>query len=72
MLHLQNNPDLDKFPMNNSTIHTQIAECGVAYYKIWHTNSVLAEVGMEFYYSLPPVRGTSWGDDKSRKFGDMT
>ena len=56
MLHLQNNPDLDEFPMNNSTIQTQIAECEVAYYKIRHTNPVLAEVDMEFYHSLPPVQ----------------
>ena len=34
--HLQNNPDRDEFPMNNSTIRTQIAECEVAYYKIRH------------------------------------
>ena len=56
MLHLQNNPDLDEFPMTNPTIRTQIAECEVAYYKIRHTNPVLAEVDMEFYHSLPPVQ----------------
>ena len=42
--------------MNNPTIRTQIAECEVAYYKIRHTNPVLAEVDMEFYHSLPPVQ----------------
>ena len=43
--------------MNNLTMRTQIAECEVAYYyKIWHTNPVLAEVDMEFYHSLPPVQ----------------
>jgi len=41
--------------MNNLTIRTQIAKCKVAYYKIRHTNPVLAEVTMEFYHSLPPV-----------------
>ena len=41
---------------NNSTIRTQIAECEVAYYKIRHTNPVLAEVDMDFYHSLPPVQ----------------
>merc|ERR1712238_552106 len=56
MLHLRNNPDLDEFPMNNITIRTQIAKCEVAYYKIRHTNPVLAEVDMEFYHSLPPVQ----------------
>ena len=56
MLHLRNNSDYDKFPMNNITICTQIAECEVAYYKIRHTNPVLAEVDMEFYHSLPPVQ----------------
>ena len=55
MLHLRNKPDLDEFPMNIPTIRTQIAKCEVAYYKIRHTNPVLAEVGMDFYHSLPPV-----------------
>ena len=54
--HVQNNPDLDKFPMNNPTIRTQIVEFEVAYYKIRHTNPVLAEVDTDFYYSLPPVQ----------------
>ena len=54
--HIQHNPDLDEFPMNKSTIRTQIAECEVAYYKIRHTNPVLAKVDMEFYHSLPPVQ----------------
>ena len=54
--HVQSNPDLDEFPMKNPTICTQIAECEVAYYKIRHTNPVLAEVDMEFYHSLPPVQ----------------
>ena len=56
MIHLRNNPDLDEFPMNNITIRTQIAECEVAYYKIRHTNPVLADVDMEFYHSVPPVQ----------------
>jgi len=42
--------------MNNLTIHTQIAEREVAYYKTRHMNPVLAEVDMEFYHSLPPVQ----------------
>ena len=43
--------------MNNlPPIRTQIAQCEVAYYKIQHTNPVLAEVDMEFYHSLPPVQ----------------
>ena len=42
--------------MNNLTIRTQIVECEVAYYKIRHTNPVLAEVDMELYHSLPPVQ----------------
>mmetsp|Transcript_1345 Transcript_1345/g.1482 ORF Transcript_1345/g.1482 Transcript_1345/m.1482 type:complete len:113 (-) Transcript_1345:202-540(-) len=42
--------------MNNPTIRTQIAECEVAYYKIRHTNPVLADVDMEFYHSSPPVQ----------------
>ena len=42
--------------MNNPTIRTQIVECEVAYYKIRHTNPVLAEVNMEFYHSLPPMQ----------------
>mmetsp|Transcript_20413 Transcript_20413/g.22771 ORF Transcript_20413/g.22771 Transcript_20413/m.22771 type:complete len:138 (+) Transcript_20413:184-597(+) len=42
--------------MNNLTIRTQIAKCKVAYYKIRHTNPVLADVDMEFYHSLPPVQ----------------
>ena len=54
--HVQNKPELDEFPMNNPKIGTQIAEREVAYYKIRHTNSVLAEVDMEFYHSLPPVQ----------------
>ena len=54
--HEQNNPDLDKFLINNPTIHTKITECEVAYYKIRHTNLVLAEVDMDFYHSLPPVQ----------------
>ena len=54
--HVQNNSKLDEFPMNNPTIRTQIAECEVAYYKIWHTNPILAEVDIEFYHSLPPVQ----------------
>ena len=54
--HIQNNPDLDEFPMNNLPIRTQIAKCEVAYYKIWHKNPVLAEVAMEFYHSLPSVQ----------------
>jgi len=54
--HIQNNPDLDKFPMSNPTIRTQIVECAVTYYKIRHTNPVLADVDMEFYHSLPPVQ----------------
>ena len=53
--HVQNNPGLDEFLMNNQTIRTQIAECEVVYYKIRHTNPVLAEVDMEFYHSLSPV-----------------
>ena len=56
MLHLQNNPDLDEFPMTNPTIRTQIAEYEVAYYKIQYTNPILAEVDLEFYHSLPPVQ----------------
>ena len=56
MLHLQNNPDLDEFPMTNPTIYTQIAECEVTYYKIRHTNPVLAKVDMEFYHNLQPVQ----------------
>merc|ERR1712238_11228 len=54
--HVENNPELDEFPMNNITIRTQIAKCEVAYYKIRHTNPVLAEVDMEFYHRLPPVQ----------------
>ena len=54
--HVQNNPDLDEFPMNKPTICTEIAECEVAYYKLWHINPVLAEVDMKFYHSLPPVQ----------------
>ena len=54
--HVQNNPDLDEFPMNNLTTRTQIAKCEFAYYKIRHTTPVLAEVDMEFYHSLPPVQ----------------
>jgi len=54
--HLQNNPDHDDFPMSNPTIRTQIAECEVAYYKIWHINPVLADVATEFYHSLPPIQ----------------
>ena len=53
MLHLQHNPDLDKFPMNNLTIRAQIIKCEVAYYKICHTNPVLVDVAIEFYHSLP-------------------
>ena len=56
MLHLQNNPDLDEFPMNNLTTCTQIARCEVTYYKIRHTNPVLADVEMELYHSLPSVQ----------------
>ena len=54
--HVQNNPDLDEFLMNNPTIRTQIAKCEVAYYKIRHTNPVLTEVNMEFYHSLLSVQ----------------
>jgi len=54
--HVQSNPEFDEFPMNNLPVHTQIAEPEVAYYKIRHTNPVLAEVDMEFYHSLPPVQ----------------
>ena len=54
--HVQNNPDLDDFPMINLMIRTQIVECEVAYYKIRHTNPVLAEVDMEYYHSLPSVQ----------------
>ena len=54
--HVQNNPELDEFPMNNTTIRTQIAEYEVAYYKIRHTNPVLAEVDMNFNHSFPPVQ----------------
>ena len=54
--HLQNTPDQDEFPMSNPTIHTQTVECEVAYYKIRHTDPVLAEMTMEFYLSLPPVK----------------
>ena len=54
--HVQNNPDLDEFPMNIPTIRTQITECELSYYKIRHTNPVLAGVDMELYYSLPPVQ----------------
>ena len=54
--HLQNNPDQDEFPTNNPTIRTQFAECEVAYYKIRHTNPVLADVDVDFYHSLPPVQ----------------
>ena len=54
--HIQNNPDWDEFPTKNPTIRTQIAECEVSFYKICHTNPVLAEVAMEFYQSLPPVQ----------------
>ena len=56
MVHLRNNPECDEFPMNNIAIRTQIAKCEVAYYKILHTNPVLAEVDMEFYHSLPPIQ----------------
>ena len=69
---VQNNPDLDEFPMNNLMIRTQIAECEVAYYKIWHTDPVLAEVDMEYYHSLPPVQILLGGDDKTRKRGNVT
>jgi len=41
--HVQNNPDLDEFPMNNLPIRTQIAQCEVAYYKFWNTIPGLAE-----------------------------
>ena len=54
--HIQHNPYLDEFPINISTICTQIVKWGGAYYKIRHTNPVLAEVDMEFYHSLPPVQ----------------
>ena len=54
--HVQNNPKLDEFPMNNQTIRTQIAECEVVYYKIRHKNPVLVEVDMYLYHSLPPVQ----------------
>ena len=54
--HVQNNPDLDEFPMNNLPIRTQIAQCEVEYYKMRNTNPVLAEVDMDFYHSLPPVQ----------------
>jgi len=54
--HVQNNPELDEFPMNNLPIRTQIAESEIAYYKIRHTNPVLVEVDMDFYHSLPPVQ----------------
>mmetsp|Transcript_5966 Transcript_5966/g.6690 ORF Transcript_5966/g.6690 Transcript_5966/m.6690 type:complete len:94 (-) Transcript_5966:373-654(-) len=46
--------------MSNPTIHTQIAECEVAYYKIVphtrHINPALADSTMQFYHSLPPVQ----------------
>ena len=42
--------------MKNLPIRTQIVECEVAYYKIWHTNPVLAERDMDFYHSLSPVQ----------------
>ena len=54
--HIQNNPDLDDFPMINLTIRTQITECEIAYYKICCTNPVLADVDMDFYHTLPPVQ----------------
>ena len=54
--HVENNPELDEFPMNNITIRTQIVECEVTYYKIRHTHLVLAEVDMEFYHNLSPVQ----------------
>ena len=55
--------------MNKPTIRTQIAECEVvAYYKIQHTNPVLAEVDMEFTTVQTTIcsTGTSQGDDKAR------
>ena len=54
--HVQNNPDLDEFPMNNLAIHTQIAECEGAYYKFRYTIPCLAEVTMGYYHSLPSVQ----------------
>ena len=56
MLNLQNNPKLDKFPMNNQTIRLQIAVLEVKYYKTRHINLVLAEEDMKFYYSLQSVQ----------------
>ena len=56
MLNLQNNHKLDKSPMNNQTIHLQIAVLEVQYYKIRHINPFLADVDMKFYRSLPPVQ----------------
>ena len=53
--HVQNNPDLDEFPMSNLIICTHIKECEVAYYKIRNTNPFLSEVNMELYHSLKPV-----------------
>ena len=60
MLNLQNNPDFDEFPMNKRTIRLQISVLEVEYYKTRHIYPVLAEVGMEFYHSLPPVQEI-WG-----------
>ena len=56
MLNLQNNPKLDKFPMNNQTIRLQITALEVEYYKTRHIKPVLADVDMEFYHSLQPVQ----------------
>ena len=54
--HVENNPELDEFLMNNITIRRQIAKCEVAYYKIRHTHPVLVEVDMIFYHSLSSVQ----------------
>ena len=61
--HVQNNPDVDAFSINNPTIRIQIVVCEVAYYKIRHINPVLAEVDMELYHNLPPAQ---------KLFGEMT
>ena len=55
MIYLQN-PNKDKFPVNNQTIRLQITVLKVEYLKIRHINPVLAEGDMEFYHSLSPVQ----------------
>ena len=62
--YVQNNFAYNDFPMNNLEKCLQILVYEVHYYRIWHINSVLAEVDMEFYHSWPIIqkyfRGMTW------------